>query len=99
MKMLVISFIFWIHIVPSLVGSFLILTVLAAFIPPLYFALTWFVLAFRTALLLGGPFGIIPFAPFARSRFSSSPYRCPEINSSQEKNNEAHHNVEVHFFE
>ncbi len=99
MKILVIWFIFWILIVPSLVGSFLILTVLAAFVPPLYFAVTWFLLAFSTALLLCGPFWIIPFAPFARSRVSSSPGSYHEINSSQEKNNEAHHNVEVHFFE
>ena len=97
MKMLVISFIFWILIVPSLVGSFLILTVLAAFVPPLYFAVTWFLLAFSTALLLCGPFWIIPSAPFARSRFSSSPCRRQEINSSQEKNNEAHLTAEVYF--
>ena len=97
MKMLVISFIFWILIVPSLVGSFLILTVLAAFVPPLYFAVTWFLLAFSTALLLCGPFWIIPFAPFARSRFSSSPCSYQEINSSQEKNNETHRTAKVYF--
>jgi len=96
MKMLVISFIFWILIVPSLVGSFLILTVLAAFVPPLYFAVTWFLLAFSTALLLCGPFWIIPFAPFARSRFRSSPCRCQETNSSQEKKNEAHRTAKVY---
>ena len=62
MKMLVIGFIFWILIVPSLVGSFLILTVLAAFVSPLYFAVTWFLLAFCTEFLLCGPFWIIPFA-------------------------------------
>jgi hypothetical protein len=97
MKMLVISFIFWTLIVPSLFGSFLILTVLAAFVPPLYFAVTWFLLAFSTALLLCGPFWIIPFAPFARSRFSSYRCKCQKINSSQEKNNEAHRNAEVYF--
>lgn len=97
MKMLVISFIFWILIVPSLVGSFLILTVLAAFVPPLYFAVTWFLLAFSTALLLCGPFWSIPFAPFARSRFSSSPCSYQKINSSQEKNNETHRTAKVYF--
>jgi len=97
MKMLVIGFIFSILIVPSLVGSFLILTVLAAFVPPLYFAVTWFLLAFSTALLLCGPFWIIPFAPFARSRFSSSSCRGQEVNLSQEKNNEAHRNAKVYF--
>ena len=97
MKMVVISFIVWILIVPSLVGSFLILTVLAAFLPPLYFAVTWFLLAFSVALLLCGPFWIIPFAPFARSRFSSSLCKCQEINSSQEKKNEAHRTAKVYF--
>lgn len=97
MKMVVISFLVWILIVPSLVGSFLILTVLAAFVPPLYFAVTWVLLAFSTALLLCGPFWIIPFVPFARSRFSSSPCRCQGINSSQEKNNEAHRTAKVYF--
>ena len=97
MRTLVVWFIFWILIVPSLVGSFLILAVLAAFVPPLYFAVTWFLLAFSAALLLCGPFWIIPFVPFARSRFSSSPCRCQEINSSQEKNNEAHRNAKVYF--
>ena len=97
MKMLVISFIFWILIVPSLVGSFLTLIVLAAFVPPLYFAVTWFLLAFSTALLLCGPFWIIPFAPFARSRFSSSPCSCQEINSSQENNNEVDRTAKVYF--
>ena len=60
MRMLLTGFIFWIFIVPSLVGSFLFLTVLATFVPPLYFALTWFVLAFSTALLLCGPSWVIP---------------------------------------
>src|SRR2546430_11030869 len=70
MRMLVIGFIFWIFIVPSLAGSFLILAFLAAFVPPLYFALTWFAIAFTTALVLCGPFWIVPLA---HSGFSSSP--------------------------
>src|SRR5712664_2744812 len=57
MKMLLIGFIFWIFIVPSLAGSFLILAFLAAFMLLLYFALTWFVIASTTALVLCGPFG------------------------------------------
>ena len=97
MKTFVILLIFWILIVPSLIGSFLILTVLAVFVPPLYFAVTWFLLAFSTALLLCGPFWIIPFAPFARSRLSYSPSRCQEINSSQEKKNEAHRTAKLYF--
>ena len=88
MKMLVIGFIFWIFIVPSLAGSFLILVFLAAFVLPLYFALTWFAIASTTALVLCGPFWIVPFT---RSDSESSPSSGHETNSSQEKNNEAHH--------
>ena len=94
MRMLVIGFIFWIFIVPSLAGSFLILAFLAAFVPPLYFALSWLAIAFTTALVLCGPFWIVPFAC---SDFSSSPCRGQEINLSQEKNNEAHRNAKVYF--
>jgi len=72
MKILLIWFIFWIFIVPSLVGSFLIVAFLLAFRPALYFALTWFAVAFTAAFVFCGPFWIIPFA---RPRFSSSPYR------------------------
>ena len=50
MRTLAIWFIFWIFIVPSFVGSFLILAFLATVVPPLYFALTWFVLAFSTGV-------------------------------------------------
>ena len=95
MKMLVISFIFWLFIVPSLVASFLILTALAAFVPPLYLAVAWFGIAFSAALLLCGPFWIIPFAPFARSRFSSSPRSYHRTNSSEENNNEVSSSVEI----
>jgi membrane protein YdbS with pleckstrin-like domain len=95
--MLVMGFTLGIFIVPSLVGSFLILAVLAAFVHPLHFALTWFVLGFSAALLLCGSFWIILIAPFARSRFSSLQYRCHQTNPSQEKNNEAHHSRKVYF--
>jgi len=94
MRMLVIGFIFWIFIVPSLAGSFLILAFLAAFVPPLYFALTWFAIAFTTALVLCGPFWIVPFARFG---FSSSPFSRHEINPSQEKNNATSHHDKVFF--
>ena len=97
MRTLVIWFIFWIFIVPSLAGSFLILAFLATVVPPLYFALTWFILAFSTALLLRGPSWVIPFAPFLRSRFGSSQFCSHKTNPSQEKNNEAHHKVRVFF--
>jgi hypothetical protein len=60
----------------GLTGSFLILTFLATVVPPLYFALTWFVLAFSTAFLLLGPSWVITLAPVARSRFGSSQYSC-----------------------
>jgi hypothetical protein len=97
MKMLLIGFLFWIFIFPSLVGSFLFLTALAAFVPPLYFALTWFVLAFTTALLFCGPLFIVPSASLVRTRSSSLRSCCHETNPSQEKNNEAHHSVTVYF--
>jgi hypothetical protein len=92
-----IAFLFWIFIVPSLVASFLFLTVLAAVVPPLYFALTWFALAFTTALLLCGPFGVIPSVSFARSPLGCSQCSCQKTNPSQEKNNETHHSVKVYF--
>jgi hypothetical protein len=97
MRILAIGFLFWIFVVPSLVASFLFLTVLAAFVPPLYFGLTWFVLAFTTALLLCGPFGVIPSVPFARSTLGCLQCSCQKTNPSQEKNNEAHHSVKVYF--
>ncbi len=97
MRMLVIGFLFWVFVVPSLVGSFLFLTALAAFVPPLYFASTWFVLAFTTAVLLCGPLFIVPSAPFARFRFGCSQCSSQKTNPSQEKNNEAHHSVKVYF--
>jgi hypothetical protein len=97
MKILAIGFLFWIFVVPSLVASFLFLTALAAFVPPLYFALTWFVLAFTTALLLCGPLFIVPSASLARFRSGCSQSSCQKTNPSQEKNNEAHHNVKVYF--
>ena len=97
MRTLVIWFIFWIFIVPSLTGSFLILTILATVVPPLYFALTWFVLAFSTAFLLLGPSSVITLAPVARSRSDSSQCSCHKTNPSQEKNNEAHRKPKVFF--
>ena len=97
MRTLAIWFIFWIFIVPSLVGSFLILTFLATVVPPLCFALTWFVLAFSTAFLLRGPSWVIPLGPVERSRFSSSQCNYHKTNPSQEKNNEPHHKIKVVF--
>jgi hypothetical protein len=97
MKTLAIWFIFWIFIVPSLVGSFLIIAFLAAVVPPLYLALTGFVLGFSIAFLLRGPSWTISLAHFARSRFGFSQCSCHKTNPSQEKNNESHHKVKVFF--
>src|SRR5208337_5401940 len=97
MKILAIGFLFWIFIIPSLVASFLFLTALAAFVHPLYFALTWFVLAFTTALLLCGPLFIVPSASLARIRSGTFRSSCHKTNPSQEINNEAHHDVKVYF--
>ena len=55
-----IALIFWIGVVPSLAGSFLILTFLAALLPPLYFALTWFVFSFTAFAVFFGPFCLVP---------------------------------------
>jgi hypothetical protein len=97
MKILAVGFLFWIFVFPSLVGSFLFLAALAAFVPPLYFALTWFVLAFTTALLLCGPLFIVPSVSLTRNRSGSFRCSCLKTNPSQEKNNEAHHSVKVYF--
>ena len=53
MKMLIISFVFWILIIPSLVASFLILTALSAFVPTSVFrcCLVWNRLRRRVAAL------------------------------------------------
>jgi hypothetical protein len=58
MKVLFISIVIWILIVPSLAASFLILTALAAFLPQLYLALPWFGVAFSAAALFCGPFWV-----------------------------------------
>jgi hypothetical protein len=73
MKMLIISFLFWALIFPSLVGSFVLLTVLAASSFWLYFAVAWFLAAFAVGTFLCGPFWIIPAIPFLGSPFRSSP--------------------------
>ena len=62
MRGLVIALIFWIGVVPSLVGSFLILAFLAALLPPLYFALSWFVFSFTAFAVVFGPFCLVPLA-------------------------------------
>jgi hypothetical protein len=93
--MILIGFILWIFIVPSLAGSFLILAFVAACVPPLYFALTWFAVASTTALVLCGPFWILPGIRFASESLPSDPHKT---NSTQEKNNETPHQG-TFFFE
>lgn len=56
MKLVVISIVIWLLIVPSLVASFLIVSALAALVPSLYFAVAWFGVAFSAAALICGPF-------------------------------------------
>jgi hypothetical protein len=97
MKTLAIWFIFWIFIVPSLSSDLPDHRILAAVVPPLYFALTGFVLGFSIAFLLRGPSWTISLAHFARSRFGFSQRSCHKTNPSQEKNNESHHKVKVFF--
>jgi hypothetical protein len=68
MKLLLISIVIWILIVPSLVASFLILWALAAFVPQLYFVVAWFGFAFSIAALIFGPFWLP-----SRSQYPLSP--------------------------
>jgi len=74
MRGLAIALIFWIGVVPSLVGSFLILAFLAASLPPLYFALTWFAFSLTTFVVFVGPFYLVPLARSEREH-SPNPYR------------------------
>ena len=74
MRGLVIALIFWIGVVPSLVGSFLILAFLAALLPSLYFALTWFAFSLTALAVFVGPFCLAPLA-WSEREHSPSPYR------------------------
>ena len=56
MRVLAISFGLWVLLLPSIVGSILIVTALAAFVPPLYFAVVWIGVAFSAVALVCGPF-------------------------------------------
>lgn len=55
MKVLVISFGFWILIVPSLVGSFVIVAAIAALVPASSLVAAWFGAAFTAAAFLCAP--------------------------------------------
>ena len=72
MRGLAIALIFWIGLVPSLVGSFLILTFLATLLPPLYFALTWFVFSFTAFAVVFGPFCFVPLTRSEREHIPNS---------------------------
>jgi len=83
MRGLAIALIFWIGVVPSLVGSFLILAFLAASLAPLYFVLTWFALSVTTFTVLFGPFCLMPLAQPERQP-NPSPYRNPTSTEEME---------------
>ena len=85
MRGLAIVLIFWIGVVPSLVGSFLILAFLAALLPQLYFALTWFVFSFTAFAVVFGPFCLVPLTRCEREHRPSS-YR--NSTSSEEMEHE-----------
>lgn len=85
MRGLAIALIFWIGVVPSLVGSFLILAFLVASFPPVYFALTWFALSLTTFAVFVGPFCLVPLARSERERIPN-PYR----NSTSEEMEHEH---------
>jgi len=83
MRGLVIALVFWIAVVPSLVGSFLILAFLAALLPPLYFALTWFAFSFTAFAVFVGPFCLVPLARSEREH-TPSPYRSSTFSEEME---------------
>lgn len=56
MKLLIISFGFWILIVPSLVASFVIVAAITAVVPALFSVVAWFGAALTAAAFLCGPF-------------------------------------------
>lgn len=85
MRGLVIALIFWIGVVPSLVGSFLILTFLAVLLPPLYFALTWLAVSFTASAVFLGPFCLVPLA---RSEEKHLPSLYRNSTSSEEMEHE-----------
>ena len=66
MRGLAITLIFWSGVVPSLVGSFLILAFLVASLPTVYFALTWFALSLTTFAVFVGPFCLAPLVQSER---------------------------------
>jgi len=85
MRGLAIALIFWIGVVPSLVGSFLILAFLAALLPPLYFALSWFVFSVTAFAVVFGPFCLVPLA---RSEREHIPSRYRNSTSTEETEHE-----------
>lgn len=85
MRGLAVAFIFWIGVVPSLVGSFLILAFLAALLPPLYFVLTWFAFSFTAFAVFAGPFCLVPLA---RSEREHSPNHHRNSTYSEEIHHE-----------
>ncbi len=85
MKTLIVSLIFCIVIVPSAVAVFLIFTFLAAFVPKLYFLLTWFAVAFVTLAAMWGPFWFLPSSGGSSASFSGN---RQHLTSSQEKNHD-----------
>jgi hypothetical protein len=72
MRMLGISLGLWSFILPSIVASFLILTALAAVVPPLYFAVVWIGVAFTAVALLCGPISC-GTGPLSRAGFAICP--------------------------
>jgi len=87
MRGLAIALIFWIGVVPSLVGSFLILVFLAASLPPLYFAFAWFAFSFTAFAVFIRPFCL---APLARSEREHTPSSYGNSTFSEEMEHEHH---------
>jgi hypothetical protein len=82
MKWFAIAVIVWVCLVPSLVGSFLILAFLAALLPPLYFTLVWLAFGLTGLALLCGPFCLVSLArpePEHRSSLYQNPTYSEEM--------------------
>ena len=89
MRMLAISLCLWILILPSIVASFLILTALAAFVTPPYFAVVWIGVALQSRRpILWTISCCMASGPLCRVRFEIYS-ACSTRNSPEEKSNEA----------
>jgi len=84
-KIVMVSLIVWLFVVPCAVAIFLILTFLAAFAPNLYFILTWLAVGFATLAMMWGPFCFLESSQGSSTLFSGNQQHST---SFQEKHDE-----------